>query len=113
MKTPKLPGERWLRQARVNKWRGIESVGGRLHLTSMRLIFEAHPFNFQRGTTCIALDQIVQVQPCRTLGLLPNGLLVRCHDGRTHRFIVWARMAWIEAIQKACASLGSGEKAHP
>ncbi len=36
--------------------------------------------------------------PCRTLGVVPNGLLVKLSTGTAERFVVNNRDAWAERI---------------
>lgn len=45
MNTILLPGEMTVKEGPGNMQRGIETVGGRLYLTNMRVIFEAHALN--------------------------------------------------------------------
>lgn len=106
MKTPLMPTESVVREGVANLQRGIEAVGGRLTLTSLRLVFESHGFNVQTGTTEIALAEISKVEPCwtRFLGvvpLAPNGLAVTLTSGAEHRFVVFGRTEWRSAIQAA------------
>ena len=58
MSTPILKDEKIIKQSLANHWRGIESVGGRLFLTSQRLIFKSNAFNIQTGNTVIPLLEI-------------------------------------------------------
>jgi hypothetical protein len=94
----------------ANLQRGIETVGGRLWLTTERLVFESHGFNVQTGTTVIDREEISSAEPCwtRFLGLIPlapNSLAVTLRDGTTHRFVLWGRREWAAAIlERAAAS---------
>ncbi|MEQ1506627.1 MAG: GRAM domain-containing protein [Myxococcota bacterium] len=106
MNTPVESGERVLRDGAANLQRGIESVGGRLTLTTARLVFESHALNVQTGTTVIPLSEIARIEPCWTkfLGLIPlapNGLAVTTAAGVEHRFVLFGRAAWLTAIVKA------------
>lgn len=90
----------------ANLQRGIESVGGRLYLTTHRLIFEAPAFNVQSGTTAVPLGDIEGTWKCwtRFLGLIPfipNSLAVRAVNGKTYRFILFGRDEWIRDIRRA------------
>jgi hypothetical protein len=92
MKTKSLPNERTIREGRANLQRGIENVGGKLYLTSHRLIFEAHVLNTQRGPTGLSLDQISRVATCwtRFLGVVPiapNSLAVSMRDATECPFV--------------------------
>lgn len=106
MKSALTPGERLIKHSGANVQRGMEAVGGHLHLTSQRLVFESHAFNVQTGPTEIALADIQAVVPCwtRFLGLIPlfpNSLSVRTRQGAEHRFVVHGRGAWADAIAAA------------
>jgi hypothetical protein len=106
MKTALLPGEAPIRHGGANLQRGIETVGGHLYLTTQRLVFESHAFNVQTGTTALALDEIGSIELCWTkfLGLIPlvpNSLAVTTVSGTEHRFVLWGRGAWRDAIAAA------------
>lgn len=99
-----LPGERRLREGAANLQRGAESVGGVLLLTDRRLVFEPHGLNLHTRPEEIPLDGVRGVRACwtRLLGVLPvapNAIEVRTWDGARHRFVVFDRNAWIEAIR--------------
>lgn len=98
--------EEVIRESRANLQRGIETVGGWLYLTTHRLVFEAHAFNVQDGATVIPLGDVEDMWKCWTklLGFLPvfpNSLAVSTARGRTFRFVVGGRDAWIAAVRDA------------
>lgn len=106
MKTPLAPSETVLKSGAANLQRGIETVGGRLHLTSRRLVFESHVFNVQRGVTSIPVGEISSVTKCWTkflnlIPLAPNSLAVRTNRGQEYRFVLFGRESWITAIKSA------------
>lgn len=88
------------RTGRANHFVGWESVGGTLHLTGDSLFFESHGMNVRDHELRIALGDITAVSPARTLGLIPNGVIVEHGDTR-ERFVVSGRRAWVEAIEAA------------
>jgi hypothetical protein len=103
------PGESVIREAPANLQRGIETVGGRLSLTTTRLVFEAHALNVQRGATEIELSAVKSANPCwtRFLGLIPlvpNSLAVTTKDGTEYRFVLFKRAAWRNDIEAASAA---------
>jgi len=73
MKTELKEGETIIKEGLGNLQRGIETVGGKLYLTNRRLIFEAHSFNIQSGTSEIPLSFVQDMRKCWTklLGFLP------------------------------------------
>jgi hypothetical protein len=104
VKTTLRPGETVIREAPANLQRGIETVGGKLRLTTARLVFEAHALNVQRGTTEIELSAVHSARPCwtRFLGLIPlapNSLAVAMRDGTEYRFVLLKRAAWRNDIE--------------
>jgi hypothetical protein len=104
MKTALRQGETIVKEGAANLQRGIETVGGRLHLTNQRLVFEAHQFNVQAGSTEIDLADVQASRPCwtRFLGLIPmfpNSLAVSTSDGKEYRFVLFGRGAWSRAIE--------------
>ena len=98
-------GERLVRQTGASLQRGIEAVGGQLFLTTRRLIFEAHWLNVQRGRTVVPLRDVEDVWKTWTkllwvIPILPNVLAVATAKGKTYRFIMFERDAWIRLIRE-------------
>jgi len=83
----------------ANLIRGIEAVGGRLKITSRRVIFESHKINLQTMPAEILMSDILEVQKRNTLGLVPNGLLIRTKAGVEYKFVVWGRENLINIIE--------------
>src|SRR3954467_9908174 len=93
-------GERIVHQSGANLQRGIETVGGHLFLTTRRLIFEAHQFNVKTGRTIIHLRDVEDVWKCWTklfgfVPIFPNSLAVATAKGKTYKFVMFGRGAWI------------------
>lgn len=86
--------------ANANLWRGAEAVGGRLTLSRGGLHFQAHAFNTQPEPLEIPVDEIVEVRKTRTMGIIPNGLLVTTKLGLEVRFVVGDRDRFIDEIGK-------------
>jgi len=105
MKTALLPGETPIKDGAANLQRGIETVGGRLYLTSQRLVFESHRFNIQTGATLIPLSSINSARKAWTkflnlIPLFPNTVAVATKEGNEFRFVTFGRKAWIDAIER-------------
>jgi len=98
--TPQNEAEEIVEKFSANLFRGIESVGGRMVLTNQRLLFEAHKINAQTQPESIPLLEIDSVEPCNTLGIVPNGLKVHCQSGRKYQFVVWDRKRIISMIKE-------------
>ena len=99
-------GEELVRSSAANMQRGAETAGGKLYLTTQRLVFIAHSFNVQRGPSEIPLQLIRDVGGAWTkllgvLPLVPNSIAVTLHDGTVHSFVVTGRSSWITAITQA------------
>lgn len=104
MKSPLRPGEQVIKEGAANLQKNIEAVGGRLCLTNQRLVFEAHVFNVQGGTTEVDLPNVQSSRPCWTrflgfLPLFPNSLAVFTMQGDEYRFVLNGRHAWAAAIE--------------
>jgi hypothetical protein len=85
----------------ANLFRGPEAVGGRMQITTHRILFQPHAINIQKEPAEIDLKDVSEVGPRNTLGLVPNGLYVRTKDGTEYRFVVWGRGNLIKIIQSA------------
>lgn len=84
----------------ANLFRGIEAVEGHIIITSQRLLFESHSLNAQKKPISIPLNEIAGVEMCRTLGIVPNGMKVRCHSGGCYKFVLWDRKKVIDLIKQ-------------
>jgi hypothetical protein len=89
-----------LATASANLWRGAEAVGGRLTLSRAGLEFRAYAFNRLPEPLEIPIDEIVEVRRTRTMGIIPNGLLVTTKLGLEVRFVVGDRDRFIKEITK-------------
>ena len=115
MNTRLRDDEELVREGGANLQRGIETAGGRLYLTTQRLIFEAHALNVQSGRTIVPLRDIEGVWPCWTkfLGLIPvfpNSLAVATAKGKTFRFVLFGRAEWAAAIRDAVEDYADSEE---
>jgi len=104
MKTELRQGEQVVKEGAANLQKNIETVGGKLYLTSQRLVFEAHKINIQGGTTEVELQNIQSSRPCWTrffglIPLFPNSLAVFSKQGKEYRFVLFGRHAWAVAIK--------------
>jgi hypothetical protein len=83
----------------ANHYKGFEAVGGKLHLTRRRLRFRSHKLNVQTHDESYPLEAIARVEPARSIGIIPNAIVVHLHDGRRERFVVMGRARWVGAIR--------------
>ena len=91
--------EEILADVRANLFRGLEAVGGRMKITTRRVLFEPHSLNVQTTPAQIPLSDIIEVTKRRTLGIVPNGLLIRTRSGMEYKFVVWGRQKLINIIE--------------
>lgn len=92
------PAERVIYETPANHFKGLEGVGGWLFLTDQRVIFKSHSFNFQNHELSLLLSEIVNVKVSRTLGIIPNGLLIQAERGQPERFVVMTPQDWVKHI---------------
>lgn len=93
--------EQILADRSINLFRGLEAVGGRLIITNQRLLFQPHAFNIQKQNLEIPLNQIKEVRPRNTMGIVPNGILVTLDTGQEYKLVVWKRKALMGLIDKS------------
>jgi hypothetical protein len=103
MRTEPMEDEVVVKEGRANLLKGINSIGGKLHLTNLRLVFESHGFAQSKAATIIDLSTIASVQECwtRLLGIIPvapNGIAIDTTQGQEHRLALSKRGTWIDAI---------------
>ncbi|KQC13239.1 MAG: hypothetical protein APR63_09165 [Desulfuromonas sp. SDB] len=115
MKTGFKENESMVKQGPANLQRGIETVGGKIYLTNLRIIFEPHFFNFQSKISIIELSDIKDLNYCRTkfLGIIPltdNSLSVETVKGKDYRFVLWNRKQWASEIKQKASQLSNNEK---
>lgn len=84
----------------ANMFRGIESVGGRIKVTTKKVIFKSHVLNIQRIIEEIPLSNIESVTKRNTMGIIPNGMSIRLKSGVEYKFVVNGREELISLIEK-------------
>lgn len=82
----------------ANLFRGMEAVGGKLVLTTKRLIFKSHKLNIQRGETHIEYREIENIKERKTMKLIDNGIRVKTVEGKEFDFVVNEREKWIDKL---------------
>jgi hypothetical protein len=90
-----------LHQGPANHWLGAESRGGWLVLTSHQLSFRSHGENIQNSGLTLTIEELQSVRTKRTLGIIPNGLLVEKKSGGSESFLVSNNTTWEAKIAEA------------
>ncbi|MFI9811752.1 hypothetical protein [Saccharothrix variisporea] len=86
---------------------GQEAIGGKLHVTNLRLVFCAHPFNRLRGSLSTPLPAVTAIRPWRS-GLTIG---VEVESGvATQRYVIWSRKKLIETVENAIRAFGAAEQ---
>lgn len=111
MKTQLSVDESIVKEGKANLQRGFETVGGQLYLSNQRLIFEAHSFNIQTGSSVISLKNVTDVVTCWTkflnlFPLMPNSIKVITKAGEEYRFVVFGRDEWLRSIKSQLPKAG-------
>ncbi|MEC1439724.1 GRAM domain-containing protein [Bacillus sonorensis] len=83
----------------ANLFRGIESVGGRLKLTSKGLSFASHRVNFQNKPLDISIQDIAEVEKRNTFLIVPNGLKVVLKNQQEYKFVVAKRQEFYNHLK--------------
>ena len=83
--------------------RGLESIGGRLHLTNYRLVFSAHPVNRLKGRFSILLPTISEA---RNVSLVLSRKIRGSTAAQDYTFQVWGIPRLLAAIEQTRAALG-------
>ena len=93
--------EQILADRAANLFRGIESVGGRILITNKSITFKSHALNLQKMDLIVSLKDIAKVEKRNTMGIVPNGLLLKLKSGVEYKFVVWNREELISILSKA------------
>jgi hypothetical protein len=94
------PGDEVEYSGLANHFLNFEGRGGRLALTRTHLVFKPHAINLQRRELNIPRAAIVGARATRTLGIVPNGLIVTLINGKAERFVVNDRMMWVAKLAR-------------
>lgn len=73
--------------------------GGWIYLTDSRLVYVSHKFNLNDHELSIPLSDIAAVEKGRSLGVIPNQLLLNLKNGKTEKFVVQGVKRWIDQMQ--------------
>jgi phosphate/sulfate permease len=87
----------------ANHFKNAEAVGGRLYLLNDRLTFKSHKLNLQNHELEIPLKHIEKVSTFNSLGIIPNGIVIKTIDSQNFKFVVTGRKEWMELLHAKIA----------
>ena len=62
-----------------------------LTVTNFDVRFQPHIFNLSRNAFVIGRDDILSVEKFDSLGIFPNGIVIKVRSGATFKFVVARR----------------------
>lgn len=89
-----------LADVRANFYRGFEAQGGMLTISRLEVKFQPHALNLSRASFTILKDDIVSVEKFNSLGIIPNGIVIRVRSGAEFKFVVAKR----DQVQRSLAT---------
>lgn len=92
--------ENILKEGLANHKVKYESVGGKLFLTTQRLVFKTHKVNMQKHIFELELNKIKDCNKYKTLGIISNGLIINTNNNEKERFVVNKPNDWIKVIEE-------------
>jgi hypothetical protein len=92
---PLSSGEKLIREGPANH----QGSGGWMYLTDTRLFYVSHKFNLNKHELSIPLADIAAVEKARSLGIIPNQLLLNLKNGHAEKFVVQEVKSWVNQIQ--------------
>ena len=92
------PNEQIIHQGGANHFVGMEGVGGKLFMTNQRLFYKSHGMNIQDHELTIEFDDIVRLELCRTMYVIPNGLKIHLKNRDVEQFVVQGRKKWMTLL---------------
>ncbi|MBK7764367.1 MAG: hypothetical protein IPI46_13650 [Bacteroidetes bacterium] len=82
----------------ANLFRDV-AIGGELSLTSRRLIFKPHIFNFDRREEKINIDEIRGVRKVKTFSIIDTSICVTTDDFNEFKFVLGSeRDKWFDIL---------------
>lgn len=87
--------------------KGQEAIGGKLHLTSYRLLFKSHGMNRATGSVSIYLPTITKLEDRSRFMARKIGVRTEATDSE---FVAWGVPGLIQSIQAAADAVGPAER---
>lgn len=103
--------EEILRKGTATEVVSYEGIGGKLVLTSKRLIFVSHSLNFQSREESIAIKDIIAIVS-RHSDYISRKISIHLDDHTVKEFIVYKRKAWVQQICDVAKAMNHEIKVH-
>ncbi len=79
----------------------MEKLHGALYLTTERLVFVGYVMGMDRKYLKeVSLGALKQVATARSLGIIPNALVVKTAEKEKLRFVIQHRNEWYQALRE-------------
>lgn len=101
----RFPFDQWMGAVGM---KGMEAIGGKLHVTNYRLVFKSHAINRLTGTFSILLPTIVDVEDASWFIVRKLAVVTR---SQRCELVVWGVPKLISLIRSARAELTPAEEA--
>ncbi|PNZ30617.1 Uncharacterised protein [Staphylococcus petrasii] len=85
---------------KANYWKRKEVVGGHVLFEDNGFKFTAHALNIQKDPVFVSYDNIKEVKPYRSLGIIPNGVKVIDKDNNEHKLVVYQQKNVIQFLNE-------------
>lgn len=85
---------------KANYWKGKEAVGGHVLFEDNGFKFTAHALNIQKDSVFVSYDNIKEVKPFRSLGIIPNGVKVIDKENNEHKLVVYQQKNVIQFLNE-------------
>jgi hypothetical protein len=93
-------GEIVLHEEGASHFHKYIAVGGKMKLTSTRLLFCSHVHNTYNHELALQLKDIVSVEFFKSMLINPNGIAILLRNGDIENFIVDDRKIWKSRIEQ-------------
>ena len=98
--------EQIIKKDHANFDSNAEKLHGALYLTTERLVFVGYVMGMDRKYLMeMPLESLKEVSKARSLGLIPNALVVKAATKESARFVLRRRNEWYQALMEHMGSV--------
>ena len=91
--------EKIIKKDHANFDSAAEKLHGALYLTTERLVFVGYVMGLEhKYLKEVSLEHLTQVATARSLGLIPNALVIKTAEKEILRFVIRRRNEWYQAL---------------